>query len=92
MKDIPAQTLKIDKSFVDDIATDADSQSYLKLIVDLAKNRNKNIVVEGVETKEQVNLLSLIECESIQGYYFSRPLPVSDFTELLEGGSVLPNP
>ncbi|MCP4163953.1 MAG: EAL domain-containing protein [Deltaproteobacteria bacterium] len=90
LKDIPAKTLKIDKAFVDDIATDRDSRSYLKLIIDLAKNRKKKIVVEGVETFEQYNILKEMDCGFIQGYYFSKPVSAKNFEKLLERKTPLP--
>jgi diguanylate cyclase (GGDEF)-like protein/PAS domain S-box-containing protein len=90
LKDIPANTLKIDKSFVDDIAVDEDSRSYLELILNLAENRNKKTVVEGVETAEQLQILRSLPCSYIQGYYFSRPLSVKDFDKILKEGKSLP--
>ncbi|MBI9097493.1 MAG: EAL domain-containing protein [Spirochaetaceae bacterium] len=90
LKNIPATTLKIDKSFIDDIAEVDDSRAYLKLILDLAENRKKKTVVEGVETKEQLAILKEIGCTYIQGYYFSRPLPLREFNRILEQGKKLP--
>jgi len=90
LKDIPANTLKIDKCFLDDIAFDENSRSYLNLIIDIAKNRGKKIVLEGVETIEQYEILKEINYGSIQGYYFSRPVSADMFQQLLERGGALP--
>ncbi|MDA3811196.1 MAG: EAL domain-containing protein [Spirochaetaceae bacterium] len=91
LKDIPAKTLKIDKSFVDEIVIDENSRSYLKLIIDIAKNRKKKIVVEGVETAEQFQILKEMDCGFIQGYYFSKPVSSDQFQLMLEEGLPLPD-
>lgn len=90
LKDLPSHTLKIDKSFVDPIEEDEDSRSYLREILRLAENRRKETVVEGVETKGQVDILTDAGCTSFQGYYFSKPLPADDFGRLLASGADLP--
>ncbi|MBN2658490.1 MAG: EAL domain-containing protein [Spirochaetales bacterium] len=90
LKDIPASTLKIDKSYVDPIVDDEDSRSYLKLILYLAENRGKETVVEGVETAEQLAILKEAGCRAIQGYYFSRPIPAEQFENLLIHNTILP--
>jgi len=90
LKDIPASTLKIDKSFIDEIAECEDRCSYLELIMNLAKNRNKKTVVEGVETFEQLKILEKFPDTFIQGYYFSRPLSIDDFDIILREGKPLP--
>lgn len=78
LKDLDFTTLKIDKSFVDPLPGDKKSLSIVKSIIDLAKNLDKNIVVEGVESKEQAVLFKEMECDVLQGFYFSRPLTESD--------------
>lgn len=86
LKDLPADTLKIDKSFVDPIEEDSDSQSYLLQILNLAENRKKDIVIEGVETEGQRKILYDAGCDSFQGYHFSKPLPADQFEKLLKEG------
>nr|WP_246434054.1 EAL domain-containing protein [Spirochaeta isovalerica] len=90
LKNLPATTLKIDKSYIDPIVEDEDSRSYLKLILNLAENRGKETVVEGVETAEQLSILKEAGCRSIQGYYFSKPLPADQFESLLANSTILP--
>ncbi len=90
LKDIPARTLKIDKSFVDHIAESEDSCSYLEMILNLARNRKKKTVIEGVETVEQLEILKKMGCTYIQGYYFSRPLRIGEFDRILKEGKTLP--
>ncbi len=83
LKDIPADTLKLDKSFIDTIASDEDSRDFLELITHLAVNRRKSLIVEGVETREQFDILVRTGCTRFQGYLFSPPLPPDKFEEFL---------
>ena len=76
-------TLKIDKSFVD--AIDSSSGKYiLKYAINLGRSLGMEVVVEGVESKEQYDFLKENDCNTIQGYYFSKPLNKDDFEEILE--------
>ena len=76
-------TLKIDKSFVD--AIDSSSGKYiLKYTINLGRSLGMEVVVEGVESKEQYDFLKENDCNTIQGYYFSKPLNKDDFEEILE--------
>jgi diguanylate cyclase (GGDEF)-like protein len=71
--------IKIDKSFIDDIITDEYEKAFVKLIVDLSKQLGSKVCVEGVETKEQYELLKNLNADMIQGYYFSKPVPAQLF-------------
>lgn len=84
LKNIPADTLKLDKSFVDNITTDKDSRDFLKLITHLAENRKKSLIVEGVEQEEQLKILLEAGCRKFQGYLFSPPLPPTQFENILK--------
>ena len=84
LKNIPADVLKLDKSFIDDLLDDPDSLNYLKLIIHLADNRRKNLIIEGVETEEQLNILIREGCNRFQGFLFSKPLKASEFEKLLK--------
>ncbi len=75
--------LKIDKSFIKDIATNADSRAIVANTIDLAKNINVQTVAEGVETKEQLKFLQEHGCDMIQGFYFSEPMYPIAFSEFL---------
>lgn len=78
-KSIPADELKIDKSFVMDICNNDDDAMIIELIVKLAKKFNFKIVAEGVETEEALNKLINMGCDYAQGYYFSAPQYQKDF-------------
>jgi diguanylate cyclase (GGDEF)-like protein len=83
---LPVNTLKIDKSFIDNINNE-NNQAVIRSIVNLSKSLKYKIITEGVETKEQVDLLTELECNIIQGYYFSKPLPERDIESLLKSQS-----
>jgi EAL domain-containing protein (putative c-di-GMP-specific phosphodiesterase class I) len=68
--------IKIDKSFVDNIVEDPKSRSLISAICRIGKDLNMRIVCEGVETKDQMEILKEMDCDLIQGYLFSRPYPV----------------
>ena len=73
LKNLPVDTLKIDKSFTDDIVLHSDEAPIVASIIALAKNLKLKVVAEGVETYEQVKYLRAHRCDEIQGYYFSKP-------------------
>ncbi len=83
LKRFPIHTLKIDKSFVDDIATDPDSAVIAATIIALGHNLKLNVIAEGVETAEQLAVLREMKCDEMQGYYFSRPIPAEELERLL---------
>lgn len=80
-KSIPADELKIDKSFVSSLCHDSDDASIVELIINLAKKFNLSVVAEGIEDKETLDQLIDMGCDYAQGYYFSRPLPTEKFIE-----------
>lgn len=79
LKQFQVYKLKIDQSFVRDIAHDADDRSIVSAIIDMANNLGLQTIAEGVETTEQLAFLRLHGCNEIQGYYFSKPLKADDF-------------
>jgi EAL domain-containing protein (putative c-di-GMP-specific phosphodiesterase class I) len=83
LKDLPLDTLKIDKSFTDDIILHTDKAPIVQTIIALAKNLNLKIVAEGVESYEQVLYLKNHGCDEMQGYYFSRPKLAHEIEPLL---------
>ena len=84
LKNLPIQTLKIDKSFVDDLGTGhGDAEVLVKTMLSLASNLGLEVVAEGVETREQYQFLKGHDCRYIQGYLFSPPLLREDFEALL---------
>ena len=84
LKRLPVDQLKIDKSFVQDISTDPNDAAIVETIIAMAKHLGLDVVAEGVETEEELVFLDSQGCEAYQGYYFSRPVPVDDFSELLK--------
>ncbi|SNB47718.1 EAL domain-containing protein [Geobacter sp. DSM 9736] len=80
---LPIQTLKIDKSFINDINSNQDDAAIAKAIITMAQSLRLDVVAEGVETREQMALLDSYDCNLMQGYYFSRPLPAEELTDLL---------
>ncbi|MDD5300379.1 MAG: EAL domain-containing protein [Gallionella sp.] len=92
LKRFATDTLKIDQSFVRDIATDPDDALITRTIIGLAHNMGMKVVAEGVETKAQMAFLTRNGCDEMQGYYYSKPLPVDAYTALLEEGRLLKQP
>ncbi|GAF08379.1 diguanylate cyclase/phosphodiesterase [Paenibacillus pini JCM 16418] len=78
LKNFPISTLKIDKSFVQDITQDDDDAAITNTIITLAQNLNLNVIAEGVETSEQAEFLSARDCYLMQGYFFGRPMKADD--------------
>jgi len=83
LKRLPITTLKIDRTFVHDMQTVQDSTTLVEAIVSMARSLRMGIIVEGVETPQQLTLLSNMGCEVAQGYYFSKPIEAEDFHQLL---------
>ncbi|MBO7923962.1 EAL domain-containing protein [Alteromonas sp. K632G] len=83
LKKLPIDELKIDRSFVSDLEENTDDQAIIQAILGLAKNLNISIIAEGVETQEQQTFLVDNACTYAQGYYFDRPMSISDFVEKL---------
>jgi diguanylate cyclase (GGDEF)-like protein/PAS domain S-box-containing protein len=83
LKRFPIDVLKIDKSFVDDVTTNANDAAIALSVISLAHNLNMRVIAEGVETREQVRFLTERGCDEMQGYFFSQPLNGEAFTALL---------
>ncbi len=82
LKLLPISTLKIDKSFIDDVPGSEKDSSIIEAIISLGSSLNLDIVIEGVESEDQVRFLtSMSELPIIQGYYFSKPLKEKDLTD-----------
>lgn len=92
LKRLPINTLKIDRSFIRDVPADPDDAALVMTIITLAHNLRLNVVAEGVETEEQLRLLQRLQCDEIQGYFFSKPLDREALTQLLaRQGSTSPS-
>jgi EAL domain-containing protein (putative c-di-GMP-specific phosphodiesterase class I) len=84
LKKLPLFQLKIDQSFVRDIATDSSDRALVLTIITMAKSLDLSVIAEGVETEEQRQFLMENNCTDYQGYLFSKPVPVSEFEALLK--------
>ena len=85
LKNIPVDTLKIDRLFFKDFGTDERVQLLLRDILFMSKHMGLKTVAEGVEHADEVDFLRKNECDFIQGYYFYKPMPQSDFYQLIDG-------
>ena len=83
LKRFPINTLKIDKVFIDDINVSTQDANLVKAILSLSENLNLDTVAEGVESFEQLDILSSMGCDVIQGYVYSKPISTEDFSTLL---------
>ena len=81
LKDIRADVLKIDREFLRETEEVTRSRAILEGIISLSNRMNMTVIAEGVETKEQVDMLTNMGCNVFQGYYFSKPIPVEEFEE-----------
>lgn len=81
---LPVTELKIDKTFVDRCQTEKRIQSLLEAIISIGQSLNLMVIAEGVETKEQFELLRSMNCPVIQGYYFSRPIPADEIATWMQ--------
>lgn len=83
LKRFPVDTLKIDQSFIRDIHVHEGTAEIVRAIIAMAHRLNLKVVAEGAETDEQMVFLRYEECDEVQGYYFSRPLPEEQFSTML---------
>ena len=84
LKRFPGDRLKVDRSFVKDIATNGDSAAIVKTIIALGHNLGLKVVAEGVENDEQIAFLSANGCDELQGFHFSKPVSTWRLKKLLE--------
>lgn len=83
LRRFPLDSLKIDRSFVIDIVENTSNQGIVRAIISMAKNMDIEVLTEGTEEQDQVEFLFGEDCSCFQGYFFSRPLPLDDYTEFL---------
>ena len=86
LKNLPVDTLKIDKSFVDEVHVSPNDAAIALTIIALSRNLGMSVVAEGVENREQYAFLQKNGCDTIQGFYISKPLPAAEFEELMRLG------
>ena len=81
IREIPLDVIKVDQSFVRDLVENEYSQSFVKMVAELASTLGVSICVEGIEKYEQYKVLEDMKVRMVQGYYFDRPMPKADFIE-----------
>jgi EAL domain-containing protein (putative c-di-GMP-specific phosphodiesterase class I) len=84
LRRFPIDALKIDQSFVRDLTLDEDDAGIVTAVIGMGKSLHMRVVAEGVETREQLEILQEQGCPQGQGYYFCRPVPAEEFGQLLE--------
>lgn len=85
LKRFPIDTLKVDRSFISEVAHNLEDQAITEAIIEMGRSMSLTITAEGVETKEQQEFLRRRACDEIQGYYFSRPVAPSEFSKFFHG-------
>ena len=83
LKHMPINMLKIDRSFVRDLATDVDVKSIVTAIIKMGQSLGVEVLAEGVEDEAQLAYLTLLKCDKLQGYLFSKPVDAEQYTQLL---------
>ena len=86
LKKLPIHELKIDRSFINGIATERDDRSIATAIIDMSRALGMRVVAEGVETQDQLDVLTEEGCDMVQGFLFYRPLSPESFAEVLRSG------
>lgn len=84
LKNVEVDTVKIDKSFVDDIGNNKRVERIIATIISLVRSLNMHVVAEGVENEMQYKFLNLVECDEIQGFYFSKPIEAKEYEKMLK--------
>jgi EAL domain-containing protein (putative c-di-GMP-specific phosphodiesterase class I) len=83
LKRLPANAVKIDKSFILNMTADENDAMIVRSIIDLAHNLNLMVIAEGVENEKVWNRLAALGCDAAQGFYMSRPLPAEEMADWL---------
>ena len=91
LKQFPVNALKIDRSFIQNISNEESGIAMVAAIIKLAHALNLEVVAEGVEKLKELEILKEHACKYVQGYYFSKPLNVQDFTKKLEEQNLVTN-
>ncbi len=90
LQQFPFDILKIDRCFIRNIAENSNNAAIAKAIIEMAKSLNLKLVAEGVETEAELSFVCQHQCDTMQGYLFSRPLPTDEFEQLLTSNKRLP--
>ena len=92
LRKFPLDALKIDASFVRQIAVAPDQTAIVTAVIGMGRSLNLKVVAEGVETPEELTFLHAHQCDEAQGYYFSQPVPSGQFARLLQNAVSKPGP
>lgn len=90
LRRFPINKLKIDRSFIFDLITNAEDASIVRAIISMAHSLHLKVIAEGVESESQLAYLKSLHCDQIQGYYFSRPVDVFNAEQMIKDGKQLP--
>ena len=91
LKSLPISTLKIDREFIKDILVDKDDKAIVNAIIAMGHTLNYTIIAEGAESKEEVDVLRGFDCDTVQGYYYSKPLKELDLLSYVKNGGSIKN-
>jgi EAL domain-containing protein (putative c-di-GMP-specific phosphodiesterase class I) len=83
LKDLPIDRIKVDREFIRNISRDGKNRTILKAIIELAKLLGLEVIIEGVETKEELIIVKELKCEEAQGFYYYCPMPAPELEKLL---------
>ncbi len=86
LRQFPFDILKVDRSFVRDIGLNATANALIQSLVSLGDAMNLSVIAEGIENEDQLKLLRLVQCEYVQGFLISRPVPAEEISSLLDAG------
>lgn len=84
LANVEVDVIKLDRKFLNYTSNDTKINAFLKYLVRMMKRLGYRVLVEGVETKEQLELLKNAECDMVQGYYYARPMPIAEFRKFLK--------
>lgn len=82
LKMFPIHKVKIDRSFIQDIAVNHSDRAIVSTMITMAKQLNMDVIAEGIETKGQLDILTEQDCNEVQGYYYSKPLPADEVEQI----------
>jgi EAL domain-containing protein (putative c-di-GMP-specific phosphodiesterase class I) len=83
LRKFPIHLLKIDRAFIKDLTRNPEDQAIVKAIIAMAHTLKIEVIAEGVETAEQLEFLRANDCDKVQGFYFSKPVPAAEFVGLI---------
>jgi len=84
LRELPIDKIKIDRSFITEVASNDSDFTIVKSMIELSHGLGKRVLAEGVETREQLDLLRNIGCDAVQGFFISRPVPESELAKYLQ--------